>query len=86
MTTRDSRQTGTTAQGFELPIDCGMLRRVIDSIASIGSPNGHRAIGTPEEREVTEIVAAEMRGIGLANVNALVDVAYAWLDPRVRPA
>jgi len=68
VTTRHSRQTGTTAPDFELPIDRGMLRRVIETIASVGSPDGHRASGTPEEREVTEIVAAEMRGIGLASV------------------
>jgi hypothetical protein len=68
VTARESRQTETTAPGFELPIDRGMLRRVIKAIASVGSPDGHRASGTPEEREVTELVAAEMRGIGLANV------------------
>jgi Peptidase family M28 len=40
----------------------------VEAIASVGSPDGHRATGTPEEHEVAEIVAAEMRAIGLANV------------------
>jgi hypothetical protein len=68
VTARDSRQRGAATPAFELPIDRGLLRRVIESISSVGTADGHRASGTPEEREVTEIVAAEMRAIGLADV------------------
>jgi hypothetical protein len=46
-----------------------MLRRVVDTISSVGShPLGFRATGTPEEHQVTEFVAAEMRALGLSNV------------------
>jgi hypothetical protein len=46
-----------------------MLRRVVHTISSVGShPLGFRATGTPEEHQVTEFVAAEMRAIGLSSV------------------
>jgi len=54
---------------FDIPVDVAMLRRVVDTISSVGShPSGFRATGTPEEHEVTEFVAAEMRAIGLSSV------------------
>jgi Iap family predicted aminopeptidase len=56
------------AHDFGAPIDRAALRRIVEAISSVGSPVGHRATGTPEEHEVAEIVAAEMRAIGLANV------------------
>ncbi|MEI6726180.1 MAG: PA domain-containing protein, partial [Actinomycetes bacterium] len=56
-----------------------MLRRVVQTISSVGShPLGFRASGTPEDREVTEFVAAEMHAIGLSSV-AFEDVPVdAW--------
>ena len=69
------------AQGvdFDIPVDVPMLRRVVGAISSVGPyPLGSRATGTPEEREVTEFVAAEMRALGLSNV-AFEDVPVdAW--------
>jgi hypothetical protein len=56
------------AHAFDAPIDRAALRKIVEAISSVGSPVGHRATGTPEEHEVAEIVAAEMRAIGLANV------------------
>jgi hypothetical protein len=62
------RTAAPDALAFDVPIDRAALRRIVEAIASVGSPTGHRATGTPEEHEVAEIVAAEMRAIGLANV------------------
>ena len=57
------------SRDFDLPVDVAMLRRVVGTIASAGShPLGFRVAGTPEEREVTEFVAAEMRALGLSRV------------------
>ncbi len=68
------------------PIDATYLRHVVDRLAAIGScPLGFRATGTPEDREVADFVAAEMRDIGLAEV-AIEPVAVdGWrlLDARV---
>ena len=66
-----SSSTHPTAQGvgFDIPVDAAMLRRVVATISSVGSyPSGFRVSGTPEDHEVTEFVAAEMRAIGLSNV------------------
>lgn len=58
-----------TASAFTTTVDVAMLRRVVGTISSVGShPLGFRATGTPEEREVTEFVASEMRAIGLSQV------------------
>jgi len=55
--------------GFDFPVDGALLRRVVGVISSVGShPLGFRAAGTPEEHEVTELVAAEMRILGLSSV------------------
>ena len=55
--------------GFDFPVDVALLRRVVGAISSVGSyPLGSRAAGTPEEHEVTELVAAEMRAMGLSSV------------------
>ncbi len=57
------------AMDFGLPVDAAMLRRVVSTISSVGShPTGFRAGGTPEDRAVTEFVAAEMHAIGLSRV------------------
>ncbi len=68
------------------PIDATYLRHVVDRLAAIGScPLGFRATGTPEDREVADFVAAEMRDMGLAEV-AIEPVAVdGWrlLDARV---
>ena len=51
------------------PIDAAYLRHVVDRLAAIGSsPLGFRATGTPEDRAVADLVAAEMRDMGLAGV------------------
>ena len=48
-------------------------------ISSVGShPLGFRATGTPEEHEVAELVAAEMRSIGLADVRFEYVPVHAW--------
>jgi len=71
----------TPAQGvgFDIPVDVAMLRRVVATISSVGShPSGFRVSGTPEDHEVAEFVAAEMRAIGLSSV-AFEDVPVdAW--------
>jgi len=55
--------------GFGTVVDGALLRRVVDAISSVGShPLGFRATGTPEEHQVTEFVAAEMRALGLSSV------------------
>jgi hypothetical protein len=47
-----------------------MLRRLVGAISSVGSyRQGFRAAGTPEEGQVAELVAAEMRSIGLAGID-----------------
>ena len=46
------------------------LRSVVERLESIGShPLGFRVAGTPEEREATALIAAEMRRLGLENVS-----------------
>jgi hypothetical protein len=46
------------------------LRSVVERLESIGShPLGFRVAGTPEEREATAFIAAEMRRLGLENVS-----------------
>jgi Iap family predicted aminopeptidase len=52
-----------------LPLDAAYLRRVVEEISAIGSsPLGFRATGTPEDRAVAELVARELREIGLVDV------------------
>ena len=52
-----------------LPPGSAYLRRIVEELSSIGSsPLGFRTTGTPEDRAVAELVAAEMREIGLADV------------------
>ncbi|MEO9175988.1 MAG: M28 family peptidase [Gaiellales bacterium] len=52
-----------------LPLDTSYLRRIVEEISAIGSsPLGFRATGTPEDRQVAELVARELREIGLADV------------------
>jgi hypothetical protein len=64
-----SARSAPEGAGFDVAVDVAMLRRVVDTISSVGShPLGFRATGTPEDHEVTDFVAAEMRAIGLANV------------------
>ena len=59
--------------------DAGALRRVVEAISSVGShPLGFRATGTPEEHQVAELVAAEMRSIGLADVRFEYVPVHAW--------
>jgi hypothetical protein len=68
---------------FDTPIDTAMLRRVVRGIASVGShPLGFRAAGTPEEHQVADFVADEMRGIGL-DVHLERVPVHAW---RLRDA
>ena len=65
--------------GLGTVVDKAMLRRVVDTISSVGShPLGFRATGTPEEHQVTEFVAAEMRAIGLSNVRFEAVPVDAW--------
>ena len=52
-----------------LPLDPAYLRRIVEEISAVGSsPLGFRATGTPEDRAVAELVARELREIGLADV------------------
>ena len=68
-----------TASAFATTVDVAMLRRVVGTISSVGShPLGFRATGTPEEREVTEFVASEMRAIGLSQVGFEQVPVDAW--------
>ena len=70
-TSRSRSSQAPAAQGasFDLPVDVTMLRRVVATISSVGShPSGFRASGTPEDHEVAEFVAAEMRAMGLSSV------------------
>jgi Iap family predicted aminopeptidase len=66
-----------------------MLRRIVRAISSVGShPLGFRAAGTHEEHAVAEVVAAEMRTIGLADVHFEQVPVHAWrlLDASVAVA
>jgi hypothetical protein len=68
------------------PIDESYLRHVVDRLAQVGSsPLGFRATGTPEDRAVAAFVAAEMRGMGLAEVAIEPVTVDGWrlLDARV---
>ena len=68
-----------TGSAFATTVDVAMLRRVVGTISSVGShPLGFRATGTPEEREVTEFVASEMRAIGLSQVAVEQVPVDAW--------
>ena len=70
-TPRPSSSSSATRlpEPFATPVDDALLRRMVAAISSVGShPLGFRAAGTPEERQVAELVAAEMRSIGLADV------------------
>jgi Iap family predicted aminopeptidase len=50
-------------------IDRSYLRYVVERLESLGShPLGFRVAGTPEEREATRFIAAEMRDAGLEDV------------------
>lgn len=56
-----------------------MLRRLITAISSVGShKQGMRATGTPEEHQVAELVAAEMRSIGLSGVALEPVPVHSW--------
>jgi hypothetical protein len=62
-------RVGPLALARELPIDVRHLRAVVERLAGVGSsPLGFRTTGTPEDREVAEYAATEMRSIGLAGV------------------
>jgi Peptidase family M28/PA domain len=64
-----ARHPAAQSVGVDIAVDVAMLRRVVETISSVGShPTGFRATGTPEEHAVTEFVAAEMRAIGLSSV------------------
>jgi hypothetical protein len=64
---------------FDTPVDRAMLRRIVRGISSVGShPLGFRAAGTPEEHEVADLVAAEMRAIGLEQVHFEHVPVHAW--------
>src|SRR5690349_15611935 len=76
-----ARRTLTSAHlvPFNTPIDVAMLRRVVRGISSVGSNRlGFRAAGTPEGQEVAEIVADEMRGIGLTDVHLETVPVHMW--------
>ena len=67
--------------GFDLPVDAAMLRRVMQTISSAGShPSGFRVSGTPEDREVTESVAADRRSSRKSDGAGAVSVAAARGD------
>ena len=52
-----------------LDVDEDHLRRTVERLCAIGSSrHGFRTTGTPEDREVAELVAAEMRLAGLVDV------------------
>jgi hypothetical protein len=56
-----------------------MLRRIVRGITSVGShPLGFRAAGTPEEHGVADLVAEEMRAIGLENVHFEDVPVHSW--------
>jgi hypothetical protein len=51
------------------PLDADYLRYIVEQLTAIGSSElGFRATGTPEDAAVAELVAGEMREIGLADV------------------
>ena len=53
----------------ELPVDPEQLRATVERLAAVGSsPLGFRTTGTPEDREVAEYAAGEMRDCGLRDV------------------
>ena len=53
----------------ELPIDPERLRATVERLAGVGSsPLGFRTTGTPEDREVAEYAAGELRDCGLRDV------------------
>jgi len=55
------------------------LRHVVERLESIGShPLGFRVAGTPEEREATAFIAAEMRDLGLEDVTEEPVPVDAW--------
>ncbi|MDX6565533.1 MAG: hypothetical protein QOE10_1195, partial [Gaiellales bacterium] len=65
----DSSALQSLSVARQLPIDTDYLRRTVETLSSIGSsPLGFRATGTEEDRAVAELVAEEMREIGLADV------------------
>lgn len=65
----DSSALQSLAVARQLPIDPDYLRRVVETLSSIGSsPLGFRATGTAEDLAVAEFVAAEMNQLGLADV------------------
>jgi hypothetical protein len=52
-----------------LPVDRDYMRDVVERLSRIGSsPLGFRVTGTPEDRETAELVAGELRALGLADV------------------
>ena len=62
-----------------IEISADYLRHVVERLASLGShPLGFRVAGTPEEREATAFVAAEMRDLGLQNVTEEPVPVDAW--------
>ena len=45
------------------------LERVVEALSRVGShPLGFRVAGTPEDRATAELIATEMRSIGLTDV------------------
>jgi hypothetical protein len=65
----DSSALQSLTVARQLPIDTDYLRRIVETLSSIGSsPLGFRATGTEEDQAVAELVAEEMREIGLADV------------------
>jgi Iap family predicted aminopeptidase len=75
----DSSALQSLAVARQLPIDAGYLRAVVERLSEIGSSElGFRTTGTEEDRAVAELVADEMRELGLADV-AIEPVAVdAW--------
>jgi Peptidase family M28 len=63
------REPASLELARKVPTSTVYLRRLVEEISSIGSsPLGFRTTGTPEDRAVAELVAREMREIGLADV------------------
>ncbi len=62
-----ARDPLAVARGLE--IDADHLRDIVERLSSIGSsPLGFRVTGTPEDREAADLVARELRAIGLDDV------------------
>lgn len=62
-----------------LDVDESYLRSCVERLCAIGStPRGFRTTGTPEDLAVAELVAAEMRGMGLVDVAVEPVVVDGW--------